>query len=89
MELDSKSKLCRENIALEADKYGNIQNKKWASVGFMAIMEFEPCYITGFDCFSSSTHHYFKDEVKNSFHDTEIESEFVKSKIRDGKIFIL
>ena len=23
MELDSKSKLCRENIALEADKYGN------------------------------------------------------------------
>jgi len=74
-----------EKVAIEADKYGN-GTSGWVSTGFMAILEFSPCYIVGFDCFMSKDHHYVKDDAKNTFHSPEVESKFVREMVERGLV---
>lgn len=84
MKLPPGVTLCTQESAIEADSL--YTGKTWASTGVLAILEFGPCAIVGFDCFQGLTHHYVKDKAVSRFHNPTLEKEFVLAKIAEGSV---
>lgn len=71
--------LCSEKIARDADVL--FTGKTWISCGLMAVMEYAPCTIVGFDCFSGRRHHIVDDGKGSQWHDSERERKFIDEMI--------
>lgn len=84
--LKNNEELCNIDVSKQADLYYDTTRKKWPSTGLMTIMQFNPCYITGFDSFQSTKHHYGDDEHIDIFHDGLFERNFINDLMLQDKV---
>jgi hypothetical protein len=90
IKLKENEKLCDINIAKWGDNYYNKTDKIWPSTGLLCIMQFKPCYITGFDCFMSNKHHYGDDMCFKTHHNGNIiEKPIINKLFENGELEFL
>lgn len=87
--LKDNEEMCDINISKWADQYYNPQSHKWLSTGIMAIMQFKPCYIIGFDNFLSTKHHYGDSGNLTQHHNGQLEANLLQSLIQTNQVYRL
>lgn len=87
MPMPPLTEMCEEAVAKDADSF--YRGTTWASTGLMAVMQFLPCAIVGFDCFMAQKHHY-GDDVGGCYHHAgNTELDWIDEQVKSGKLIKL
>lgn len=89
IKLKSNEELCDINVSKQMDKYYDKKRSIWPSTGLYCLMQYNPCYIIGFDNFLSNQHHYGDDDSFFKHHNGNFEKEFVYNMVKEKKVIIL